>query len=120
MNAPRQRSLTDDLQLDDIDMLLLTCPVCGLKADEDAFKSGGESHLMRPSSASGQAGAGDVSAYLYMRENPRGSAFELWHCRHGCGKWFHAVRDTQSLQFRSYYKIGERKPVITSRRNRQK
>ena len=101
-------------------MLLLTCPVCGLKADEDAFEAGGEAHLVRPSSDPSHSETADLGAYLYMRENPKGSSFELWHCRHGCGKWFHAVRDTQSQEFKAFYRIGEPKPAIAKQRNRQK
>ncbi len=101
-------------------MLLLTCPVCGLEADESAFESGSEGHLERPSSGSADASSGAASTYLYTRENPKGISFELWHCRHGCGKWFHAARDTQTQDFRAFYKVGEPKPAIAARRNRQK
>ena len=120
MNALQQRSLTDDHQAETIVMLLLTCPVCGLEADESAFEPGGQAHLIRPASRSADASTGDASTYLYMRENPRGTSFELWLCRHGCGKWFHAARDTETQEFRAFYKIGEPKPVIAARRNRQR
>ena len=38
-----------------------------------------------------------------MRHNPKGIHFERWRCDRGCGKWFNAVRDTVSLDFKAYY-----------------
>ena len=32
--------------------------------------------------------------YLFIRHNPKGLHFERWRCDRGCGKWFHAARDT--------------------------
>jgi len=95
-------------------MLLLTCPICGLEADESSFEPGGQAHLVRPSAA--QARETDASLlrdYLYMRENPRGLSFELWLCRHGCGKWFCVARDTVSQRVQATYRIGEAGPRHT-------
>lgn len=92
-------------------MLLITCPVCGLTADETEFRPGGESHVKRPASSSPRKVSDTAQRhYLYERANPRGIAYEMWLCRHGCGKWFNAARDTVTQEFRAFYRIGDRKP----------
>lgn len=76
-------------------MLILTCPYCGITADETELAPGGEAHLKRfgPDSTDD-----DFHDYLFSRKNPRGLHFERWRHSHGCGKWFHAARDTVTLQ----------------------
>ncbi|WP_298842708.1 sarcosine oxidase subunit delta [uncultured Roseobacter sp.] len=76
-------------------MLILTCPVCGVTAEETEFHAGGEAHLKRygPGSPDEQ-----FEEYLFMRENPRGVHFERWRHVYGCGKWFHAARCTTTLE----------------------
>ena len=76
-------------------MLLLTCPVCGVTAEETEFHGGGEAHLTRFGPGSDDAA---FENYLFMRENPRGVHFERWRHAYGCGKWFHAARDTTALE----------------------
>ena len=39
--------------------------------------------------------------YLFMRRNPKGLHFERWRCDRGCGKWFHAARDTVTMEFKA-------------------
>lgn len=76
-------------------MLILTCPYCGIACDETELSPGGEAHLKRfgPGSADEE-----FEGYLFMRENPRGVHFERWRHSYGCGKWFHAARDTVTLE----------------------
>ena len=76
-------------------MLLLTCPHCGLAADETELAPGGEAHLKRHG-----PGAPDAAfeAYLFLRDNPRGVHFERWRHANGCGKWFLAARCTVTLE----------------------
>lgn len=76
-------------------MLILTCPNCGIAADETELAPGGEAHLRRVGPESGDE---DFENYLFLRENPRGVHFERWRHAHGCGKWFHAARCTATLQ----------------------
>ena len=100
-------------------MLLITCPVCGLEADETEFHCGGEAHLVRPATSDPEAIGDDAQRdYLYMRRNPRGIAHELWLCQRGCGKWFNAARDTVSQEFHAFYRIGEPKPPPGRRRRK--
>lgn len=76
-------------------MLQLTCPNCGIKADETELSAGGEAHLTRFSAGSDDA---QFEGYLFMRDNPKGVHFERWRHVAGCGKWFHAARCTMTLQ----------------------
>ena len=85
-------------------MLIVTCPVCGVTGEEADFHYGGEAHIRRPASHD-PANVTDAEQrdYLFLRHNPKGIHFERWRCDRGCGKWFNAVRDTVSLDFKAYY-----------------
>lgn len=76
-------------------MLLLTCPNCGVTAEETEFHPGGEAHLSRMGPGTDD---GAFSDYLFTRKNPRGVHFERWRHAFGCGKWFHAARCTATLE----------------------
>ncbi len=81
-------------------MLLLTCPACGVSAEETEFAAGGEAHLKRAAIGASDA---EVEEYLFGRRNPRGVHFERWRHAYGCGKWFHVARCTRTLEiFGSY------------------
>ncbi|MEM7523651.1 MAG: sarcosine oxidase subunit delta [Pseudomonadota bacterium] len=76
-------------------MLQLTCPHCGVTGEETEFAPGGEAHIERH----GPGSADDAfEGYLFYRKNPRGLHFERWRHAFGCGKWFHAARDTVTLE----------------------
>ena len=81
-------------------MLTLTCPYCRVPCDETELAPGGEAHLKR-------CGPGDTDedfeAYLFHRENPKGVHFERWRHAYGCGKWFHAARNTVTLEVYGTY-----------------
>ncbi len=76
-------------------MLLLTCPCCGVDADETELAPGGEAHVMRFGAG---ASDDDFEGYLFHRKNPKGVHFERWRHAMGCGKWFHAARATDTLE----------------------
>ena len=76
-------------------MLILTCPHCGTAAEETEFHAGGEAHLKRFGPGSSDQ---DFHDYLFLKENPKGVHFERWRHVFGCGKWFHAARDTATLE----------------------
>ncbi len=76
-------------------MLLLTCPYCGVDADETDLTPGGEAHITRHGAG---ASDDDLETYLFMRRNPKGVHFERWRHAYGCGKWFHAARCTMTLE----------------------
>ena len=76
-------------------MLILTCPHCGVQADETELSPGGEAHLKRHGPESSDD---ELLGYLFHRQNPKGPHFERWRHSYGCGKWFLAARDTATLQ----------------------
>jgi sarcosine oxidase subunit delta len=81
-------------------MLTLTCPCCGVTAEETEFHQGGEAHLTRFGPGSSDEA---FEQYLFQRENPKGVHFERWRHVYGCGKWFHVARCTVTLEvFASY------------------
>ena len=88
-------------------MLQLTCPHCGMTAEETEFAPGGEAHLKRFGPGSPDD---EFEGYLFYRKNPRGLHFERWRHAFGCGKWFHAARDTVTLEVFGTYKADEAKP----------
>lgn len=76
-------------------MLTLTCPYCGVAADETELAAGGEAHLKRFGPGSSDA---EFDTYMFARENPKGVHFERWRHAYGCGKWFLAARCTMTLE----------------------
>ena len=76
-------------------MLILTCPYCDIACDETELHAGGEAHLTRHGPGSADE---EFEDYLFKRENPRGVHLERWRHAYGCGKWFHAARDTVTLE----------------------
>lgn len=76
-------------------MLQLTCPNCGVLADETELSAGGDAHLKRFGPGSEDTA---FEAYLFLRDNPKGVHFERWRHAMGCGKWFLAARCTASLE----------------------
>ncbi len=76
-------------------MLTMHCPYCGVQADETDLHAGGEAHLTRFGPGSSDD---EFEAYLFRRANPKGVHFERWRHVYGCGKWFHAARDTNTLE----------------------
>lgn len=82
-------------------MLMLTCPYCGVQAEETELTAGGEAHVRRV----GPDGSDEAfETYMFARKNPKGVHFERWRHAYGCGKWFLAARDTATLQVFATYK----------------
>ncbi len=76
-------------------MLTLTCPYCGISAEETELHAGGEAHLKRYGPGSSDD---EFESYMFDRKNPKGVHFERWRHVYGCGKWFLAARCTATLQ----------------------
>ena len=76
-------------------MLRLKCPYCGVIADETELGAGGQAHITRHGPGSNDD---KFEEYLFLRNNPKGVHFERWRHSYGCGKWFHAARDTVTLE----------------------
>ncbi len=99
-------------------MLVLTCPNCGVTAEETEFHAGGEAHLKRFGPGSDDA---DFEAYLFLRDNPKGVHLERWRHDNGCGKWFHAARSTTTLEVFGTYPAQTTEPpehILTAIRRR--
>ena len=79
---------------------MLTCPCCGVAAEETELAAGGQAHLRRAGPGSSDD---DFETYLFLRPNPRGVHFERWRHAMGCGKWFLAARDTATLEVYGTY-----------------
>ncbi len=88
-------------------MLTLRCPYCGVLADDTELAAGGEAHLKRFGPGSTDE---EFHGYLFTRENPCGVHFERWRHSHGCGKWFHAARDTRTLEVFGTYSAQTTEP----------
>lgn len=88
-------------------MLTLTCPCCGLAADETELVPGGQARLTRVGPEGADAA---FEAYLFHRANPKGIHTERWRHANGCGKWFLAVRDTVTLQVFGTYSAQTKAP----------
>ena len=88
-------------------MLTLKGPYCGVHADETELHPGSEAHLKRYGPGSSDD---EFEGYLFMRENPKGVHFERWRHVYGCGKWFLAARDTNTLEVFGTYSAQTTEP----------
>jgi sarcosine oxidase subunit delta len=89
-------------------MLLIDCPWCGGRP-ENEFQYGGEAHIARSPNAASLDDAAWAD-FLYMRSNPKGRHAERWRHTHGCGRFFNCLRDTISDRIEATYKPGEPTP----------
>ncbi len=72
-------------------MQLFPCPFCGPRAETE-FHFGGDLGNVRPEGFDAVS-AERWSDYLYMRNNPKGAANEIW-MHMTCGEVFRMERDT--------------------------
>ena len=96
-------------------MLLIECPWCGPR-DEQDFSYGGEAHIARPKSPD-KLSDEQWGDYLFMRKNPKGPHLERWTCN-GCRRWFNVRRDTSTDEITAVYKMGERPPAAKKKRKK--
>lgn len=85
-------------------MLLIECPYCGPRAEEE-FRCGGEAHIQRPRQPQALSDA-EWSDYLFMRTNPKGLHYERWQHAHGCRRWFNVARHTVTDEIFAVYPMG--------------
>jgi heterotetrameric sarcosine oxidase delta subunit len=90
-------------------MLQIPCPHCGVR-DEEEFRFGGESHVMRPTLEASDCAWAD---YLFNRTNPKGVHFERWSHAYGCGRWFNLARNTITHEVLVAYRMDEPKPELS-------
>jgi len=73
-------------------MLLLTCPFCGPRS-ENEFVHGGPCKAQRPDNSANYTDREWVE-YLTVSTNPIGPVSEKWWHVKGCGEWIIIKRDT--------------------------
>ncbi|MEY4436946.1 MAG: sarcosine oxidase, subunit delta [Actinomycetota bacterium] len=93
-------------------MLLIECPYCGPR-NENEFHYGGQAHVAYPENTDALSDA-EWAKYLFYRENTRGDYAERWVHSTGCRKWFNAVRNTETYEFKAIYEMGQKRPDIDS------
>lgn len=75
-------------------MQQFNCPFCGLR-DEREFHFAAEAGKIRPDTTQDVSDA-DWATYLYMCDNPKGTAHEIW-VHTTCQEYFVMARDTVSM-----------------------
>ena len=91
-------------------MLQINCPWCGPR-DETEFHYGGEAHVPYPRDPF-ELDDQQWARYLFYRANPRGLLSERWSHAAGCRRWFNAVRDTVTYEFKTEYKMSDPRPNL--------
>ncbi|KHE73495.1 sarcosine oxidase subunit delta [Kocuria marina] len=91
-------------------MLQINCPWCGPR-DETEFHYGGEAHVPYPEDPF-ELDDQQWARYLFYRANPRGLLSERWSHAVGCRRWFNAVRDTVTYEFKTEYKMSDPRPNL--------
>ena len=71
-------------------MMLIPCPWCGDR-DVTEFTYGGDANARQPPDGASLA---EWTAYVYLRDNPRGPHDELWQHSAGCRRWIRVRRNT--------------------------
>ena len=89
-------------------MLMIRCPYCGPRPELE-FHCGGEAHIARPADP-GSLDDRAWAAHLFYRGNDKGVTAERWQHRHGCQRWFNALRDTVSDRIHETYEVGAPRP----------
>jgi len=93
-------------------MLLIHCPYCEERREEEEFTPVGQAHISRPLNPD-ELSDEQWAHYLFFRINPRGLHHELWLHGHGCRKYFNMTRDTVTYEIMATYKMGQQ-PSITA------
>jgi len=77
-------------------MLLIPCPYCGMRP-QDEFHFRGDATVVRPGAdASTDAAEEAFFRYVYLRDNPLGDSDEWWHHSAGCRQWIKVRRHTKT------------------------
>jgi heterotetrameric sarcosine oxidase delta subunit len=73
-------------------MMLIPCPHCGPR-DVTEFTYGGDANAREPTGNAAYVQEA-WTAYVYLRDNPRGPHDELWQHTAGCRRWIRVTRNT--------------------------
>lgn len=93
-------------------MMLIECPNCGPR-NETEFSYGGQAHVAYPEDPNALSDK-EWSRYLFYRGNSKGIFAERWVHSGGCRKWFNALRDTATYEFKAVYRAGEPRPELNT------
>lgn len=97
-------------RIDGAAMLLISCPICSITADETAYTCGGDAHVTRPQSLDPSYVSPErLTDYLNLAPSARGWCRELWRC-HGCGSWFAMLRHSGNNRIAATYRLDEALP----------
>ncbi len=88
------RAHTRPRDKNDTFMMLIPCPWCGDRHEQE-FTHGGDASKIMPS-GDRQSDSDAWYQYVYERVNPAGEHVEYWHHSFGCNKWFKVTRNTTS------------------------
>ncbi len=96
-------------------MLLIPCPYCGPRSEEE-FSYGNEAHIARPEEPDRLSDA-EWAEFVFMRSNTKGVFLERWLHAQGCRRWFNVARDTVSYDILAVYEMGAPPPKLALRRD---
>ena len=82
-------------------MLLITCPYCGPRGEEE-FTNGREAHITRPAHPEDLSDA-QWAHYTFLHNNQKGWIRERWYHAAGCRRWFNAIRHNVTSEWQSAY-----------------
>ncbi|MBN8291809.1 sarcosine oxidase subunit delta [Rhodobacter sp. NTK016B] len=84
-------------------MQIFSCPFCGPRPETE-FHFGGEAGNDRPGGGA-SVSAADWAAYLHLRDNPKGTAREIW-MHTTCLEVFVMERDTLTMRAQPGHALG--------------
>jgi sarcosine oxidase subunit delta len=87
--------------------MMIACPYCGPRPHQE-FTYGADAERQRPADPASTPDE-EWFAYVYLRNNPRGSHREFWHHSFGCEAWIVVERDTLT------HRIGSTAPAAGAR-----
>ncbi len=96
-------------------MLLIPCPYCGPRSEEE-FSYGNEAHIARPKQPD-KLNDAEWAEYVFMRSNTKGVFLERWMHAQGCRRWFNVARDTVSYEILTVYEMDAPPPKLELRRD---
>ena len=84
-------------------MLLVTCPHCGPRPEEE-FTNGREAHIARPTQSEVMSDE-QWARYTFIHNNHKGWMRERWMHAAGCRRWFNAIRHNVTSQWHTHYEM---------------
>ena len=91
-------------------MLLVTCPYCGERPEEE-FSNGREAHIARPTNSEEMTDE-EWARYTFIHNNNKGWMRERWMHAGGCRRWFNAIRHNVTSEWHTSYKMDDPQPPL--------